>query len=295
MLKHIDKIYTFLVTYNAKSFSKAAKTLNISQPAITQKIKQLEEFLNTTLIERKKNGIVLTKHGEYFLEIAKQLKECIDNTEIKIQHLKNENIPITIGATSSIAHYILPKYLSNIRDLLNKNINIITQDNLSLIESLEENKIDLIFTSKQVKNDYLDFIPLFKDEIVFFSNKPTSNYISLEELKNYNFICRENSSVIRQEVAKILNKYNFNCDNLKIKSYVDNSTTLKFTIMNANEQFVSMASLSTIEEEVKKKKLFVIRIKDIKMYRTIYIAYNKENKNKFITSAVKYIKDVTSS
>jgi len=294
MIKHIDKIHTFLVVYETKSFSKAAEKLQISQPAITQKIKQLENFLNITLIERKKNGIVLTKKGKYFLEIAKNLENCLETIEVKINNLTKENIPITIGATSTISNYILPKFLPNLRELLNKNLNIITKDNLTLIKQLEDKKIDIIFTTTKTENSDIKFIPLLKDEIVFFSNKPLPKEINLEDLTKYEFICRENESTIKKEVSKILKKHNFSCDLLNIKSLVDNSTTLKFTILNSNNQFLSMGSLSMIENEVKEKKLFITKIKNIDLYRTIYLGYNNEN-NPSITSIKNYLQNIYST
>ena len=294
MLKNIDKIYTFLTVYENKSFSKAAKVLNISQPAITQKIKQLEDFLNFQLIERKKNGIILTKKGTHFLEIAKNLQECIDNAELKINHFRQDSIPITIGATSTIGNYILPKYLPNLRELLNRNINIVTKDNMTLIKQLENKKFDLIFTTLNIHNNDIEFIPLFKDEIVFFSNKPLPKEIDFKELQNYDFICRENESIIRQDVAKIFKRKGLSCDSLNIKSFVDNSTTIKFTILNAKEQFVSMASLSMIEDEVKQNRLFITHIKNIDLYRTIYLAYLKDNDNISIKSIKNYLTNIIS-
>jgi DNA-binding transcriptional LysR family regulator len=293
MLKNIDKIYAFLVIYETKSFSKAAQKLNISQPAITQKIKQLEKFLDASLIERKKNGIILTKKGKYFLEIAKNLQHCINNAEIKIQNLKKESIPITIGASSTVGNHILPKYLSSIKEILNKNINVTIKDNFTLIKQLAENKLDFIFTTITSNNSNIIFTPLWKDKIVFFSNKPLPKTMDLTELKHYDFICRENNSTIRQAVSKILQKHNFSCDILNIKSYVDNSTTLKLTIMNATNQFLSISSLSMIEEEVKQNKLFITKINNINLERTIYLAYLQDAQKPFIKIITTYLSKIT--
>jgi predicted transcriptional regulator len=77
MLKNIDKIYTFLVVYETKSFSKASKILQISQPAVTQKIKQLEDFIGTKLIERKKKwNYPYTKRKTFFRNSTKPPRMC---------------------------------------------------------------------------------------------------------------------------------------------------------------------------------------------------------------------------
>ena len=62
-----------------KSFSKASAKLGISQPAVTQQIKFIEEYLDTKIVERKKNGIKLTKEGEdlYLGQIKKDSRPDI--------------------------------------------------------------------------------------------------------------------------------------------------------------------------------------------------------------------------
>jgi len=70
MLKDFSKIETFLTVVREKSFSKASKKLGVSQPAVTQQIKLLEEYLDTQIVDRKKNGIKLTTAGEELFKVA---------------------------------------------------------------------------------------------------------------------------------------------------------------------------------------------------------------------------------
>ena len=289
MFKQIEKIYTFLVVYETKSFSKASESLKISQPAVTQKIKQLEEYLGTKLIERKKNGIILTQKGKYFLEIAKNLQNCINNVSGKIKYFKEESLPFILGATTTIGTYILPKYIPYLRELINKNINIVIKDTQNLIQQLKEGKVDLIITPITTFDEEIDYKRWKKDKVVFFSNKPLPKEIEFEELQNYQFICRENESLLRQEITKKLKQHNKNCELLNIKSYLDNSTALKFTILNSKEQFVSMASYSLVKDDVENGKLFITKIKGIDLFRTIYIASLKGKKGNVIESVEKYL------
>ena len=73
MLKDFTKIETFLTVVRERSFSKASAKLGISQPAVTQQIKFLENYLDTKIIERKKNGIRLTASGEELYKVAVKL------------------------------------------------------------------------------------------------------------------------------------------------------------------------------------------------------------------------------
>ncbi|HIO71257.1 MAG TPA: LysR family transcriptional regulator, partial [Campylobacterales bacterium] len=77
MLKDFTKLETFLTVVQEKSFSKASAKLGISQPAVTQQIKHIEEYLDTQIVERRKNGIRLTKEGEDFYNIVLKLSKAI--------------------------------------------------------------------------------------------------------------------------------------------------------------------------------------------------------------------------
>ncbi|WP_236619527.1 LysR family transcriptional regulator [Lebetimonas sp. JH369] len=77
-IKYLDKIYTFLVIYKESSFSKASRVLGISQPAVTQQIRILEDFLGVSLFERKKTGVLLTKEGQEFLKYARDFEKFLN-------------------------------------------------------------------------------------------------------------------------------------------------------------------------------------------------------------------------
>jgi len=289
MIKNIDKIYTFLIVYETKSFSKASKILQISQPAVTQKIKQLEDFVGTKLIERKKNGIILTSKGKHFLEIAKNLQECVEKVSNRIKYFKDKSIPFIIGASSTIGNYILPNYIPYLKELINKDINLIVKNNSILIDHLINNEIDIAFTTTKINNSNIEYTEWKKDNIVFFSNKPLPKSMDFEDLLKYEFLCREDGSVLKQEISKILKSYGKDCTNFNITSYVDNATALKFTILNAHKQYISIISYNAIKYEVEEGKLFITKIKDIDLTRNIYIASLLNKKDDIITRIKNYL------
>ncbi|WP_456431741.1 LysR family transcriptional regulator, partial [Nitratifractor sp.] len=92
MLKDFTKLETFLTVVRERSFSKASAKLGISQPAVTQQIKFLETYLDTKIIERKKNGIRLTPAGEELYKIAVRLEKCIHDADADILRIINKKI-----------------------------------------------------------------------------------------------------------------------------------------------------------------------------------------------------------
>ncbi len=286
LTKYLDKIYTFLVINKESSFSKASKILGISQPAVTQQIRILEKYLGVNLFERKKNGVMLTKEGQNFLNIAKDFEKFLDEFEVKIDKFKNLDMPFIIGASPTVGSYNLPECIKYYKNLINKDINLVIKSNDELLEDVKNSVIDMAFVTKK-KDDELNYKEWIDDELVVFSNKPLPSSIELEDLKKYKIICREANSSTREFIKKTFKKHNFDCDKLNIVSIVHNSTALKYTVLNSNEQVVSIISKMVIKEELKDNKLFSAKIKGIDLKRKTFIAYKNLTKN--IEAILKFI------
>lgn len=286
LTKYLDKIYTFLVINKELSFSKASKALGISQPAVTQQIRILEKYLGVTLFERKKNGVILTKNGQNFLKIAKEFENFLDGFEKKIEKFKNLDMPFVIGASPTFGNYNLPGCIKYYKNLINKEMNLVIKSNDELLNDIKNSVIDLGFVTKK-KDNGLEYIEWMDDELVVFSNKPILRSIDLEDLKDYKMICRESNSSTREFIKKVFEKEGFKCDNLNIVSVVHNSTALKFTVKNTQEQVISIISRMVIKDELKEGKFFLTKIKGLNLKRKAYMVY--KTKTKEIEAIVNFI------
>jgi len=284
--KYLDKIYTFLIINKEFSFSKASKILGISQPAVTQQIRILETYLGVTLFERKKNGVILTKNGQNFLKIAKEFEAFLGVFDKKIEKFKNLDMPFVIGASPTLGNYNLPECIKYYKNLINKEMNLVIKSNDELLEDIKNSVIELGFVTKK-KDNGLEYIEWMEDELVVFSNKPLPRSMELNDLKKYNIICREPNSSTREFLKKVFEKENIKCDDLNIVSVVHNSTALKFTIKNSQEQIVSIISKMVIKDEIKSEKLFWAKIKGLNLKRRAYMVY--KNKTKEIEAIVNFV------
>ena len=104
----IELYKVFCMVAECGSFSKAAENLYVSQPAITQSIRKLEQQLNGTLFYRIPKGIALTEEGKKFYEYLKPNIDRINNAENKFsQYTKLEEGKITIRTGSSLGKLII--------------------------------------------------------------------------------------------------------------------------------------------------------------------------------------------
>ncbi|MFB1032169.1 MAG: LysR family transcriptional regulator, partial [Aliarcobacter cryaerophilus] len=91
MLNDFAKLETFLTVVREKSFSKASAKLGISQPAVTQQMKFIEDYLDVQIVDRKKNGIKLTKEGQILHGIALKIEKCVNSAEKELLKIMNKN------------------------------------------------------------------------------------------------------------------------------------------------------------------------------------------------------------
>ena len=143
MFKDFGKIETFLTVVREKSFSKASRKLGISQPAVTQQIKFLEDYLNIPIVDRKKNGINLTKEGEELFQTLLHLERQILVTEKEVMRLVNKKTLFILGASPVIGNYILPEFLNDIQDVISNNVMVKVNSSVELTELVVNRKVDV--------------------------------------------------------------------------------------------------------------------------------------------------------
>jgi len=296
MLKDFTKLETFLVVVKERSFSKASAKLGISQPAVTQQIKFIEEYLDSRVVERKKNGIKLTKEGEDFHKIVLKLSKAIQNTEKDIIKIINKEFTFKIGSSLTIGHYIIPKHLDDIKDQIKNDVFISIDKSNRIIDMLVDKKIDIALTDTPVHEDGVISREWMNDELVIFSNQQIPSVLEKEDLFKFNWICRDEESPTRKLISEALEEIDVDCSTFNVKGIVDNSTLAKETILHCifkNTPTVSVISKTAIQKELKDKTLFEARLKDTRLMRKLYLSYNRDRrKDAFVDKVIKLILNI---
>ena len=294
MLKDFAKLQTFLTVVKEKSFSKASAKLGISQPAVTQQIKFIEDYLDTKIVERKKNGIKLTKEGEDLYRIANKLDKAISSSEKELLKIINKEFTFVMGASYSIGNYVLPNYLSNIKDKINNEVYIRVALSADIIDQLEDKKIDVALIESPVFRDGIIYREWAEDELVLFSNQPIPKQVKKEDLYKFDWICRDENSHTRKLTAEAFEELGVDCSSFNVLGVVASTTAIKETLMHtprdSERPVVSIISRHVIADEIESGRLFEGRIRNYKISRKLYIASSKERKHDaFIDNVVNYL------
>ena len=294
MLTDFAKLETFLTVVREKSFSKASSKLGISQPAVTQQMKFIEDYLNVQVVDRKKNGIRLTKEGQMLYAIALKIEKCVANSEKELLKIMNKNVTFVFGASFIIGNYILPRFLNNLKENIHNDVSINVSVSHEAIEDLLAKKIDIALVENYVSNDDIIYREWMEDEIVIFSNQRLPQKAKAEDLLSYKWVCRNPESNTRLIFKENLEKANFpDCDTFNVTSEVTSATTIVQTVLHSDKNAtptVSIVSRNAIESLLKSEALFESRIGNQKMLRKLYIAYRKDRKHDaFIENVVDYL------
>jgi len=294
MLKDFAKLQTFLMVIKEKSFSKASAKLGISQPAVTQQIKFIEDYLDTKIVDRKKNGIMLTKEGEDLYRIALRLEKAIHNSEKELLKIINKEFTFVMGSSFSIGNYVLPNYLGEIKKRIDNEVFMNVDVSSNIIEQLEDKKIDVALIESPIFTDGIIYREWVEDELVVFSNQPLKKSLTADDLFGCDWICRNEESHTRKLTSEVFEEMGVQCNNFNVIGVLASPTAIKESILhadkNAERPLVSIMSRHVIKSELDNGVLYEARLKNHKISRNFYIAYMKDRKHDaFVDNVVNFL------
>jgi len=294
MLKDFAKLQTFLMVIKEKSFSKASAKLGISQPAVTQQIKFIEDYLDTKIVERKKNGILLTKEGEDLYRIATRLEKSIASSEKELLKIINKEFTFVMGSSYAIGNYVIPNYLGEIKKRIDNEVFLNVGLSSDVIDQLEDKKLDVALIESPVFRDGITYREWVEDELVVFSNQQLPKQLRAEDLTDFDWICRDEASHTRKLTSEAFEEIGVQCKDFNVLGILASPTAIKETIMhadkNSDKPLVSIMSRHVIQSEIAEGRLYEARLKGIKISRKFYIAYLKERKHDaFVDNVINYL------
>lgn len=181
-----DFYKTFVILAETKNFSKAAQKLNIVQSTVSNRIQELEKYLDVKLCSRTNKSVALTQSGLYFLPYAKRIVAIEEESLRMLSNLNYKNT-LKIGTLHSIySGYIkkaAKKFMKLRPDIF---LEIIINHTPDLLEMLSDNLIDIGFVFNMPKSNKFICSNILKDEIILVTKNSNDfkDELFMEELKN---------------------------------------------------------------------------------------------------------------
>jgi len=157
----------FVVLSRALQYRRAARQLGISQPSLSLQIAALEEIVGTSLVERRRNGLILTAAGR---DIAAKAERILADCDLLVNASATRHDTLTgtlrLGSSPTIGPYILPLVLKRLHETYPE-FKLIIRDGPSrdLLDDLAAGKHDLILTQAPILRDDICFHPMFREPL----------------------------------------------------------------------------------------------------------------------------------
>ncbi|MBN1365334.1 MAG: LysR family transcriptional regulator [Syntrophaceae bacterium] len=295
----IQQMEAIIALVEEGSFSRAAKKMLLSQPALTKNIKNAEDCLGARLANRSSAGISLTPEGKILYDYARRMVRLRDEAKEKVFALRKESGGnIYLSASTIPATYILPRALNDFKKT-NADIHIYikTADSEEAMNMVLDNEVEMGFIGKKPFNKKLAAEILWKDRLVLIVSKDhvwcKKKSVTLAELLNEPFVVREKGSATRELFESFLKKSrSINLSQFDICCELGSSEAIKEAVIAGLG--VSVISIHAVSRELSQGLLCEVPIRGYQMERNFYLIYRHQFEvrlfhKKFIDFAKSYI------
>lgn len=285
----------FTIVANEKNITKASEKLNISQPAVTKHIKNLENALELRLFNRTNHGIELTSDGQKIYEEAKEAVETLNSIFVKYGKNRNINLGVHVSMYKMFSK-ILTKF-SNINENITINIsdtdliNMLAPDLSDMIAKLENEKLDIIISKKtdNYNHNKIEFIKVGEIQDILVVNndsKLLGKQIGIEDIIGMQICLPRKGSATTNNFLKALE---IEEDKLVNAKYITYNAMLD--IIEDDNEIIGLISKEYIEKELNNKEIseLTTEFKIPPIEYGIYI--NKKNEFKELNQLVKFIRE----
>ena len=274
----------FIEVAKEENITRASEKLNISQPAVTKQIKNLETQLSIKLFERKSKGLSLTTEGRNLYEKLKNPIEELNKIDEQIGKEKNINIGTHNHMGSCVFGKVINEYCLKYP---NVNLNLICEETSQMFKKLENKEIDIVFSKKSnenmlagikyIKLGYLNDVIIASKESRFANEK-----LTIENIENEIIYTPRKYAQSVERIKNITKGKNLKLRNSSYKTILELASSGK-TLGLITREYV---------EESEYKRLNLVEVKTtLKLGKVEFGIYISTNRFKELNDLIKIIKE----
>lgn len=261
------------------SFARAAEVLHLTPPAVTMQIKELEGHVGLPLFDRRGRQVTLTTAGEYMLVYARKVLATLKDAEDAAARLQRLEVgTLTIGMVST-AQYFLPRLLAEFqRDHEGIEIKLAVGNREQLVKMLQGNEVDIAVMGRPPTELATRAEPFAAHPHVFVA--PVDHPLlkvghpTADSLRPYGFILRERGSGTRAALERALTAAQLTLGGFRVVGEMGSTQAIKQAVKAGVG--VSVISERAVAEECRSGVLARVRIADLPIARSFYVATHKE-------------------
>ncbi len=270
------RLKVFRAVARELNFRRAAESLLLTQPAVTQQIKALEDEVGLPLFDRTGGRVTLTEAGSLLLGYAEQLKSTVDKAVEALAALSGQHAgPLCVGASQTIGQYLLPNLLAGfLRENPRVEIRAISGNTDTVLEALAAHSIDIALIEGPSMRRDLATEPFLEDHMMLVvpaGHEFTGHPVTLAMLREAPLLMREQGSGSRRVVEQALEQAGIPVKSLAIKMTLDTTEGL----ISAVEAGLGVAFVSrwAVRNQLALGTLQVVAVDKLQLSRMFSLAH----------------------
>jgi DNA-binding transcriptional LysR family regulator len=273
----VRSLEVFLSVAKHLNFTRAGEEVNLSQPSVSVRIRQLETELGVKLFEQLGKRVALTEAGSLLIPHAHRVIGAIEDATHAIDELQGlERGSLRIGASTTPGMYLIPKTIANFKTRYPKiEIQLGIRDTRQVENGVARNEFDFGFVGGHLAGDEVDAQPWLTDQLVLVVAPGHAlgrkKSVKLEDLRKEKFILREPGSATRATITSHLQRSNLTVEPIM---EMENPESVKKAVQSGLG--IAFISLFAVETELKAKSLVAVVVRGIDIRRELKIVHRKD-------------------
>ncbi len=284
----IHRLEIFCRVVELKNFTKAAESLLLSQPTVSEHIRYLEEFLGEQLLDRSGREVVPTPVGRILYRHAKKIIRAREQIIQEINHFRGVIAgTVFVGASNIPGTYILPPIMASFRKRFPEvKLTVKIGGSREIVDMVLKGDVDIGFTGARWDEKRLEWYDLCEDKLVLAvgvkSNLCESPEIDLNDILNLPFVIRERGSGTRAVTEMVLQDYGLSMSRLNIVAELGSNEAVKQAIRSG--MGVSFISRFAVIDDVANNLIKIVNVRKVNLTRLFYLVKVKRRKLTPVTS-----------
>jgi DNA-binding transcriptional LysR family regulator len=283
----------FLLVAEQRSFSKAAESLHISQPAVSRHIKEMELRYDASLFERKGNRIYLTAAGEKVYHALREIAQHYRNLNFEMGEMHSvQSGEIIIGASSTIAQYVIPRVMASFHKRYSHiQLHLMNGNSSEMEQLLLDNRVDLALVENLSSQGGIRYRDFLHDELIVVTGKNSlyaeRGTIEKEDLQQIPLVLREEGSGTLEVIRQLFARHQIPFRDLNTPIHLGSTESIKNFLLDFNG--LAIISEKAIQNELYLKTLIKLQVTDIIFPRKFRIAQKIGHKSRLTDLFVQYL------
>ena len=274
----IHHLKVFIAVYRNRSFSKASRQLYLSQPTVSEHVRNLEKDLGCRLFDRTGRAVIPTREADLLYSRAVGIVEGFESLAEELSQGGSEmGGKLVIGASTIPGTYILPVVASDFKEKHTAvSFEIIIGDSEKINEAVLNHELALGAVGAREETDSLDYVPFVEDELVLALSRgmTRASRISVKEIATVPFLLREEGSGTRKTMEEFLGKRGVDVGMMNVAAVLGSTDSVKQALKAGLG--ASILSRIAVAAELKDGSLKEVKIRGMRMKRKFYLVTHKK-------------------